>query len=76
MKGDEALGHKHVLSMPKTFTGASQVFTSFSHPFDWGIPATIDHTYLTVILQARVVYELTADEVHSTELAIRHIRRE
>ena len=32
--------------------------------------------YLTVILQTRVVYELIADEVRSTELAIRHIRRE
>ena len=32
--------------------------------------------YLTVILRTRVVYELIADEVRSTELAIRHIRRE
>ncbi len=32
--------------------------------------------YLTVILRTRVVYELKADEVRSTELAIRHIRRE
>ncbi len=32
--------------------------------------------YLTVILRTGVVYELIADEVRSTELAIRHIRRE
>ena len=32
--------------------------------------------YLTVILRTRVVYELIADEVRSTELAIKHIRRE
>ncbi len=31
---------------------------------------------LTVILRTRVVYELIADEVRSTKLAIRHIRRE
>ena len=32
--------------------------------------------YLTVILRTRAVYELIADEVHSAELAVRHIRRE
>ena len=32
--------------------------------------------YLTVILRTRVVYELIADEVRSTETAIAHIRRE
>ena len=32
--------------------------------------------YLPVILRTRVVYELIGDEARSTELAIRHIRRE
>ncbi len=31
--------------------------------------------YLTTIPRASVVYELIADEVSSTELAIKHIRR-
>ncbi len=39
-------------------------------------PLQKNKVYLTVILRTRVVYELIADEVRSTELAIRHIRRE
>ena len=34
------------------------------------------YIYLTVILRTRVVYELIAVEVRSTESAIAHIRRE
>ena len=56
----------HAPTLSLTFTRLQGTYVS----------SDVQGEYLTVILRTRVVYELIADEVRSTELAIKHIRRE